>query len=373
MGAIYKRGEIWWIKYYRAGRPYRESTGSRRETDARRLLKKREGEIAEGKRPALYFDRVRFEDLAEDYLRDYRINGKRTLDKAEQIVKTRLMPYFGGMRATEITTATARAYTEKRLAEGASNATINRELAALRRMFSLAAESDPPRVPGVPKIPMLAEENVRQGFFEHEEFLRLREALPEEYRAIVTLAYRTGWRKREILDLTWDRVDLKEGTVRLEAAHTKNKQARTVYLDEECLEALRGQFKRRRIGCPYVFHRDGDAIRNFRKAWDAACRKAGLRGRIFHDFRRTAIRNMVRAGIPERVAMEISGHKTRCVFERYNIVSPSDLRRAATILGDYLRAQDGHSESATGTIWAQSTVFDIKENLKKSDVSGCSS
>lgn len=93
-------------------------------------------------------------------------------------------------------------------------------------------QADASKVDRVPYISLLAENNIRQGFFEHEQFVALREALPEEYKPIVTFAYKAGWRKAEILGLTWERVDLKEGTIRLEGTETKNKKPRTVYLDE---------------------------------------------------------------------------------------------------------------------------------------------
>jgi integrase len=339
MGTIYKRGKVWWIKYSRHGQPYFESSKSTKQAEARKLLKKREGEIADGKLPGLYFDRVRFEELAADYLTDLRMNGRKTIDKAERQIRLHLKPFFGGLRVTQITTAKIKAYIAKRLDAGPTNATVNRELAALRRMLKLGARCTPPKVDRVPHIPDLAENNVRKGFFEHEEYLRLHKELPSYLKPVLTFGYMVGWRKSEVLGLTWSQVDIKEGTVRLEPGDTKNKEARTVYMDEDMRALFSVQWSERRLGCSYVFHRNGEPIRNFYEAWRRACRRAGLQGKLYHDLRRTAVRNMVRAGIPERVAMMISGHKTRSVFDRYNIVSPQDLKEAASRLGGYLKTQ----------------------------------
>jgi len=381
MGSIYKRkwmdkttgkmveGETWWIKYYRHGKPYRESTHTDKITKAEKLLKKREGEIAEGKLPGIYFDKVSFDDLAKDYITDYKVNGRDTLAKAKRCVKY-LEKDFGGMKVTGVTTASAKTYIEKRMQEGLSNASINRELAALKRMFHLAAQCTPPKVSMIPYIPMLKESNVRKGFFELEEYKALKEVLPEELRPVVTFAYHSGWRKEEILSLTWDRVELKEGVVRLDPGETKNEEGRTLYLNEELMEEMRALQSRRHLGSPYVFHRNGQSIKDFRGAWDTACIKARLcevlkdehgnpvvikdkKGneevvkvptKIFHDFRRTAIRDMVRSGVSERVAMKISGHRTRSVFDRYNIVSDQDLREAAQKKQAYFEKQDSKSE-----------------------------
>jgi integrase len=204
----------------------------------------------------------------------------------------------------------------------------------------------------VPYIPMLAENNVRQGFFEHEDYLALRDKLPEELRGLVTFAYKSGWRYSEITDLEWSQVDRKQGIVRLEVGTTKNKEARVFYLDEELKEIFKTQFAKCQLGCPYVFHRDGEKVKEFRKSWNTACREAKIGKRYFHDFRRTAVRNMVRAGIPERVAMTISGHKTRSVFDRYNIVSPDDLREASTKMEVYLQSQNhGHNLGTIRESW----------------------
>jgi integrase len=328
MGCIYRRGTIYWVKYYRNGKPYAESSHSEKREVAKRLLKIREGEISRGKLPGICFDRIRFDELVEDYLTDYRINNKRTLAKAERCARY-LLKEFGGMRATDITTPRIKQYIQKRMDEGISNATINRELAALKRMFNLAARCTPPRVAQIPYIPMLKETNVRKGFFEHETFLALKETLPEYLRPVVTFAYSTGWRKEEIAGLQWNQVDLREGIVRIEPGETKNQEGRTIYLEPELLEMMKDLHRKRRLDCPYVFHLKGRKVGDFRVVWRRACREAGVPGMLFHDFRRTAIRNMIRAGIPERVAMAISGHKTRAVFDRYNIVSQDDLKEAA--------------------------------------------
>jgi len=165
MGSIYERSEIYWIKYYRHGKPYRESSHSDMITKAQKLLKKREGEIAEGKLSWVNFEKVTFDDLAKDLLTDYRVNGKDTIAKAERSVKY-LKEFFGGTKAPDITTDKVKAYIGKRMKKGLSNASINGGLAALKRMFHLASECTPPKVSVIPYIPMLKESNVRKGFFE---------------------------------------------------------------------------------------------------------------------------------------------------------------------------------------------------------------
>jgi integrase len=99
----------------------------------------------------------------------------------------------------------------------------------------------------------------------------------------------------------------------------------------------------------------GDRVKRFDKSWKSACKDAGIGVKLFHDFRRTAVRNMVRSGIPERVAMMISGHKARSVFDRYNIVNDQDLKLAAL-------KQQAYFDSQTGTI--SGTIVDFKEKLK---------
>lgn len=336
------------IKYYRHGKAYIESSRSDKKEVAKILLKQREGDIAEGKVPGIYFDKVMFEDLAKAFITDYQINQRDTLKKAERSVR-HLARSFEGMRVTDITTEKIGNYINKRIKEGFSNASINRELSALKRMFHLGKRAR--RVNEIPFISMLKESNVRKGFFEYEEYQALLNALPDYFKPVVVFAYLTGWRKGEILSLIWDRVDLQEGTVRVD--DTKNEEPRTIYMNEELIDLMRTLHGQRRLGCPYVFHRDGQQIKDFRAAWKGACIKAGLcevvrdaEGhevkvpiKIFHDLRRTGVRDLVRSGVPERVVMTISGHKTRSVFDRYNIVSDRDLREAARAREEHLKNQ----------------------------------
>lgn len=363
MGTIYKRGKVYWIQYYRNGKPYRETTKSKKESDAKRLLKKREGEISEGKLPGIYFDRVSFDDLAEDFLRDYRINQRKSLVRAERSAG-HLKRYLEGYCVPNINSPRIEAYIESRLEEGAANATINRELSALKRMLNLGARQTPPKVDRVPYIPMLKENNIRKGFFEHAEFVALRDTLPSYLKGFVTFAYKTGWRVSEITGLTWNQVGRDNGIVRLETGETKNDEGRTVYLDDELQEVFNHQWelrKKSRKLTPYVFPNvDGTGrINDFRGSWKTACKDAKIGKRLFHDFRRTAVRNMVRAGIPEGVAMKISGHKTRSVFDRYNIVNVADLKLAAQRQESYLQAQ---KDTISSTIHNFGTKKEVNQN-----------
>jgi len=355
MGCVYRRknSKNYWIKYSRNGKAFCESSASKLKSVAEQLLKRREGEIAQGKPPGIIFDRVAFNELTEDFLADYRVNNRKSLERAEVSV-LKLKDFFGGMKVSQITTATVKLYSDRRLKEGLSNATINRELAALKRMFQLAYRCTPPKVNQIPYIPMLKEPSPRRGFFEHEEFVTLREVLPDYLKPVVTFAYHTGWRKAEILKLKWDQVDLKEGLVRLHPGQTKNDEARSVFLNDELQTMFKALHSQRIIGCPYVFKRDGKRIKDFRSVWVTACKEIGaclwdpekermVPTKIFHDFRRTAVRNMIRAGIHERVAMMISGHKTRSIFDRYNIVSEDDLREAAIKQQNYLQLHFSYS------------------------------
>lgn len=336
MGELRKRGAIWWIRYYRNGRRYEESARSTKQEDATLLLKQREGDIAHGLPITPAIGRLTFEDAAKDLLTDYQVNGRRSYVHVKRRIDAGLGPWFNRRRMATISTADVRAYTAHRLAGGAAKATINRELAALKRTFTLAMQAG--KVLRRPYIPLLQEDNTRKGFFERAQFDAVRAHLPPRLRGVATFAYYSGWRTRsEVLTLQWHQVDFVAGTVRLEPGSTKNREGRVFVFSAitELLQALqvqdqdRERLAKKGVISPWVFHRkNGSPIRSFRKTWATACAAAGCPGRIPHDFRRTAVRNLVRAGVPDTIAMKLTGHKTRAVFDRYDITSEEDLAEA---------------------------------------------
>jgi len=315
---------IWWIAYYRNGKEIRQSSGSNSETKARKLLSKRIKEIASGDyKPGQ--EKIRFDDLVAGIKEDYKLEGKRSLDTVLSCVK-HLELYFRFDKAMDIGPTRVKTYQASRKDEGASIATINREVAYLRRMLSIQVELEnlPPRA----SFHRLEGENVRQGFLEHGDFQSILQRLPEDVDDLVEYLYLSGWRSGEGKKLEWAEISSDLSIVRLKIEDSKNKRPRILVIAERLLEIIQKRKSKQVVGCKYVFHRKGKPIKNFRKAWITATEDAGFAGKVPHDLRRCAVRNLKRSGVDDTVAMSITGHVTRSVFDRYNIVSEDDLRDA---------------------------------------------
>jgi integrase len=365
-GRIFLRGNVAWIQYYDGrGQQVRESSHSTDEKKAAKLLRRRLGEVGAG----VHRDtrRVTYESLRESFYSDYEINARKSLrrDKGGKPYLdkvARLDAFFSGYRASDIDADLIRRFTKDQQGRGLANGTINRSISGLRRMFNLALEDGTLRE--IPHFPMLKEATPRQGFFEREQYEALSAALVDYLRLPLALGYYTGMRLGEVLSLEWNQVDFIAGSINLRAGETKNDDARTIPIVPALRALLKEQFLKRQPECPYVcfrMDRSGRSVKieSFRKAWYSSCVKAGLgemvtavdtngnpiyaplrgprseakqvmtyKGMIFHDLRRTAVRNLVAAGVPEKVAQTITGHRTRSTFDRYHIVSKKDVSEA---------------------------------------------
>jgi len=343
-GRIYQRGRIWWIEYWLRGRQYRESSRSTDERLAARLLKRRLREIGAAQLGLKPFvgpqeERVLLSDLLDAVEADYQINGRRSLDT----LKGRLRPlraFFGDDRAQDLTGKRIEDYKAARLASKTARetpvsvATVNRELAALRRAYRLAIEQG--RLSSGPMIKLLAEHNARQGFVEPGTFEAVVTHLPAPLDDLARFAYLTGWRKGEVTTLEWADVDRANRLLTLRREHSKNEEPRVLKLTGDLWDLIERRWASREYRTTdkqttlsaYVFHRRGQPIVGFRNAWGEACKKAKVPGLLFHDLRRSAVRNMERAGVSQAVAMKITGHKTPSVYRRYRIVNEDDIERA---------------------------------------------
>ena len=278
-------------------------------------------------------------DLSDAYLQDdYQVRQFRSQSTARGRV-AHLAAFFGrAARAAVLTTYHIRQYQLARRAAGAATGTINRETSALHRMCTLAVHWGwLDTVPGFPD--RLRENPPRQGFFEHPEYRAVRAHLPAPWQDILDLAYYSGWRKNEILGLTWEEIDMAGGVIRLSSARSKTLVGRILPISPPIAEALARRRARRDPASPLVFHRDGIPVRRWRTAWRTACQAAGVPTRFLHDCRRTAARNLIRANVPERVAMLLTGHKSRAIFDRYNIIHEQELLDAGNQLVAYLVQQ----------------------------------
>jgi integrase len=356
LGRVFKRpgSRFWWLEYFHAGRRFRESSESESEQVATKLLKKRLAESGQGKVVGPAEEKVRFEDMTDAVLNEYKLKGYRSLEAVEIHIR-KLRTCFGdshattkskspehkGDRAIDITADRIQAFMLARQNQGAANATINRETSVLRHAFNLMVKAE--RLSRVPHIPKLEEAPPRQGFVEPDEFDRLHEMLPSHLKDPVRFLYLTAWRKSEMTSIEWRDVEfdrrgneLVPRAIRLRAANSKNKEARRpLVLAGELFNVIARALRNRRLDCPYVFHDNGEPIGDFRKTWANALRDSGV-NILVHDLRRSGVRNMVRSNIPEGVAMAISGHKTRSVFDRYNIVSEADVEQAIAKVSAYV-------------------------------------
>lgn len=296
----------WWIAYSFRGVKYRQSSGSPKRSDAVKLLRRRLEEMSRGRLVGPDAEKLTFTALTEMVLTDYKVNSRKSLVRATSAVG-HLRAFFGFAHAPDVTGDRVNSYIKYRQEAGAQPASIRYELSILKRAFTLAVQVG--KLAHRSYISSIEVRNTRTGFFERADFEAVRDRLPVEVRPVVTFAYLTGWRIRsEVLPIQWTQVDLKAGTVRLEPGTTKNDDGRSFpfakFLDladtiQQQRDYTSAVERQKSVIIPWVFHRNGAPIKDFRGAWESACEGAGVAGKIPHDFRRTAVRNLERAGVPQ--------------------------------------------------------------------------
>lgn len=339
--------KIWYAQYVHHGKQVRVSTGTASKMKALGVLRRLMGDRDRGLAPLPDAQKLRYGDLRKGLLDNYVVRGNRTLtttaDGEETIIGLKqLDEFFGfgpdnpGPPIIQITSKTSREFARKRQDDKVSTATINRSLHCLRRMLRIAHEDSQIQI--VPKIHFLKEPPPRKGFLELEEFNELLTLLPTHLQPLILLLYYCGLRVDEARQIEWSQVSRDLKLIRLEEEQTKTEEARTIPLPPQLVGMLRP-----------VEPKEGrvfDAT-NLRVEWQKACDACGLgkrtlveaadeksyqwysyKGLLVHDLRRSAVRNLINAGVPEKVAMQISGHKTRAVFDRYHIVSTEDVTKA---------------------------------------------
>ncbi|NLD36770.1 MAG: site-specific integrase [Desulfatiglans sp.] len=351
---VYKRdgSPFYWMKWYFSGKLHRQSTKTKNLKKANLIAKDKEQELLRHAGIS-GVAKIPFKEMMEQVLLDYKANGRKSFHIAELKVKILYAYFREDTKIVDITERNIQEYVSYRLTkcknqkkEPIRPATVNRELQLLKRGFSILHQRK--MIGAVPTIQLLREDNIRKGFFEHWEFLKLMEKASEHIKPLVTFMYFTGWRFSEVVNITWDMVDIDNGVITIPPGMTKNKKGRHYYMPDNILEMIRDIWSKRveriRINesAPdYVFTNKNytDRIKDIRSAWENSCKRAGLNGKLKHDFRRTAARNYVRAGVPQRVAQELLGHQTASIFSRYNIVSDQDLRDAVKKQMEYMNNQ----------------------------------
>lgn len=371
-GRVFKhpRSRFWYMAISVGGKEIRKSTrlpyDSKKlnERNAARMLDDFLAREREAENPADGEDGiVRYETLRELLLRDYRDKGHRSLEAVKRVPLKHLDRAFAGKPVKLFTTDGDRVsrYVADRRAEGAARASVNYELAILRRMFKLGLKNRKITPAMVPWIEIHDPRNARQGFVTPEQFAKLIAALPgpinkkgksrfEYLVSLVQWLYASGWRVNEARGLKWGDVDFVEGTARIGGDRTKNEEAKvfpwgSMALGREAIERARAA---QSPACEYVFHRGLRPIGDFRKAWAKACTAAGLGDKLVpHDLRRSAVVNLTGAGVSEWDAMLISGHKTPGVFRRYNIRPLAVLQASAAKVDGYLNGRLQAAASAS--------------------------
>lgn len=344
-GSIYKQknSKFYWVQYYVPGqkRPVRESAKTESAEEAQAFLWKRLGSLGSGSFAGLEPERVKVNTLLDMLIEDYERNNRSSLAHTEGRVDKHLRPFFGDLKAALVGTRQVSAYvTKRRKTEGAKNATVNRELEHLRRAFNIGFKAQPQLVLRPLSYEKLEEDNVREGILEHDQYVTIRNGLPEPYKTLFICAYHLGTREGELLKVQWSEVNFERSEIVLLRYTTKSKKPRVlpIYGDmRQFLLMIRERQQLQHSTCPWVFQHHGRQLSFVHRLWKKMVKKLGSPDLLFHDLRRTAVTNMIDAGFSEKEAMEISGHKTDKTFRRYHIIRRARIQTLGRKMEDFYK------------------------------------
>jgi len=327
-GCVYPRPNgRWQIQFYDAAGKKRCET-FRTEAQAKRMLARRIAQRDAGTLESSTDARVKIDVLAESYKLYAKNSAPKSYSWIELVWHVHLEPFFGGHVASRITTDEIERYRAERLAAEVKTSTVNREVTVLRAIFGHGMKYD--KISRLPRFPdKLAEPNPRTGFLTHPQYESLQKACKHTWlKGLMAVAYNFGFRKSELLGLRVSQVDLNTRTIRLHTGETKTGLGRVVVMTADVQPLLAECIKGKKPSDPVFTWKDGRPVKDFRGAWSALCESANI-SVLLHDFRRTAVRNLIRAGVSRDVARRISGHETDSIFSRYNITEENDLADAA--------------------------------------------
>ena len=327
--SIYKRGKSWYYDFQHRGERYAGCIGAVSKTVAKEVLAKKKTEAKEGryestaKKPSPLL-----EDFVEEYFEYYRANRRpRTIERHETSWHV-IAPHLGAKRLDEISPHDLEQYRRKRREIGRSEITINRELAFLRNLYNKAIDWERTMENPLRKVRFARENNGHTRFLSPEEESRLLAHCNVHLKPLVITALHTGFRRSELLSLTWKDVDFKRRMITVQAAYAKNGESRSIPMND-VLHATLEEVRINSMGTGPVFlNRNGTPYRSFRTAFERAVRAAEISDCVFHSLRHTFASRLVMAGVDLPTVKELMGHKDIKMTLRYSHLSSDHKRNA---------------------------------------------
>lgn len=323
------------------GRRHRESTETPDKAKAYEFYYKRKTEIAEGKFLDKKKDKkIKFEEFADKYLKKYSEVQNRGWKKSDWVYIRALKKYFSGYFLSEITKELVDSYRAMKKAEGTKNGGINRIVACLKCMFNRAIEwGDFDNLNPVAKVKKLQEPSGRTRYLEKEDLRRLIDCCEENFKPYVLIAFHTGLRYSEQLNLEWSDLDFKNSIVSIR--HTKNGNRRILPMNDDVKKIFSGISKQ--VNSPFIFcHKKGKPNINVRGAFEKAKKRASIADFHWHDIRHTTASHLAMSGIDLYTIKNILGHSTITMTERYAHLSPSHKNNAIAVLNGVVGDINGH-------------------------------